>query len=68
MHNRKGQLAVGFRLVASVAVISALEINSSTKHGISFPIAVSIFDGHWLEKEDTCQDYDETRLIALDGS
>ncbi len=36
-----------------------------TKHGISFFMAAKIFDGPSLEKEDTRQDYGETRIIAL---
>ena len=39
-----------------------------TKHGISFSKAAKIFDGPRLEREDTRQDYDEIRIIALGRS
>ena len=39
-----------------------------TKHGISFFTAAKIFDGPRLEREDTRQNYGETRIIALGRS
>ena len=41
---------------------------NTTKHGIHFRTAAHIFDGPLLEEEDTRQDYDETRIIALGRS
>ena len=38
------------------------------KHGIRFRTAAQIFDEPLLEEEDTRQDYDETRIIALGRS
>ena len=35
------------------------------KHHVSFSRAAKIFDGDVLEWEDTRQDYDETRVIAI---
>jgi uncharacterized protein len=38
---------------------------NQAKHGIAFEDILAIFDGAVLEKEDTRQDYGETRLQAV---